>query len=166
MSPYFKTIGSILCISAILNLWGCDSSTPDATGIQQTVAIESRDECHLCGMLIKKFPGPKGELYEHGNNEILKFCSTRDMFAYLLDPEHAHAIESVYVHDMSKVPWDVPDDELFINARKAWYVMGHNQPGAMGPTLASFSEKIMAEQFVKKYGGKVVTFDDIDYSNL
>lgn len=145
---------------------GCGDSSVELEEVQRAVAIESRDECHLCGMIISRFPGPKGELYQHGRDRIFKFCSTRDMFAYLLDPEQAHSIESIYVHDMSKTLWDTPDDEFFIDARKAWYVIGHNQPGAMGPTLASFSDKKTADDFSSKYGGRVLPFQSIDNNSL
>src|SRR5690554_3068177 len=122
----------------LLGLTGCDESPPEYGATQHAVEIESRDECHLCGMIITHFPGPKGEAYVRNAPQVLKFCSTRDMFAYILEPEHTHNIQSVFVHDMAKSPWDAPDDEFFVDARNAWYVVGHSLTGAMGSTLASF----------------------------
>lgn len=133
---------------------------------QKAMAIESHEECHLCGMIINSFPGPKGQLYERGNDASLKFCSTRDMFAYLLDPEHYHAIQTVYVHDMTVTPWEHPEDKTFIDARKAWYVVGHNRKGAMGPTLASFADHEVANAFAAQYGGNVFDFDAISQQLL
>lgn len=130
------------------------------------MAIESHEECHLCGMIIQGFPGPKGQLFERGNKHNLKFCSTRDMFAYLLDPEHRHAIQTVYVHDMAVTPWDHPDEHTYIDASKAWYVVGHSRKGAMGPTLASFSDANVAASFATEYGGKVYVFEDINQQLL
>ena len=150
----------------LFTLSGCGDSPVELQLAQNAMAIERSDECHLCGMIINGFPGPKGQLYKRGNKQNMKFCSTRDMFAYLLDPEHQHAIQTVYVHDMATSPWDTPDDEFFINARTAWYVAGHERKGAMGPTLASFLNKDVAMTFAEQYGGKIYHFEDITQSLL
>jgi copper chaperone NosL len=140
----------------------CSEDSPQALAAQQAAAIESGDECHLCGMIISNFAGPKGQLFERGQPRNLKFCSTRDMFAYLLDPEHRHNIQSVFVHDMAVTPWDHPDDQTYIDARQAWYVVGSNRKGAMGPTLASFSDKQAAKAFAATYQGQLYRFEQLN----
>jgi len=160
LSRWLTLVLSLLLITA------CSEPPEALKAAQKAMAIESHEECHLCGMIINGFPGPKGQLYERGGQESFKFCSTRDLFAYLLDPEHHHAIQTVYVHDMATTPWDNPDDETYIDARKAWYVVGHNKKGAMGPTLASFSDKKVANVFGQQYGGNIVGFDDINQQLL
>ena len=151
-------IGIMLLLSIVL---GCGEKPPHNIA-QLAMDIESGDECHLCGMLIGHFPGPKGELYSRGEKAIKKFCSTRDLFAYLLQPENTHRINKVFVHDMTVSPWDVPDDKAFIDATKAHYVVGHTQRGAMGPTFASFSQMADATLYQQKFGGRVITFTDIN----
>ncbi|MEH6627281.1 MAG: nitrous oxide reductase accessory protein NosL [Motiliproteus sp.] len=150
-----------LLIASTLFIYGCSEDTAEKLAAQTAVVIESGDECHLCGMIISNFPGPKGQLYERGQNSTMKFCSTRDMFAYLLDPEHQHNIQTAYVHDMAITPWDHPDQETYIDAKKAWYVIGSNKPGAMGPTLGSFSTEANAKAFADLNGGKLYKFDDL-----
>ncbi len=150
----------------ILMLTACGETPSDLKLAQQAMTIERSDECHLCGMIITGFSGPKGQLYKRGSEQNLKFCSTRDMFSYLLDPEHQHAIQTVYVHDMAVTPWDTPDDELYIDARTAFYVVGHSQKGAMGPTLASFSKHAVANTFIQEFGGQLYQFEDIDQQLL
>jgi copper chaperone NosL len=145
MHNKFKMLLLILIISV---LSGCSKADSKASvSLQEIVALESGDECHLCGMIINNHPGPKGQLSERGRESKMKFCSTRDMFAYLLDPEHTHNIKTVYVHDMALNPWDTPSEETYIDGKKAWYVIGSSQKGAMGPTLASFSEQQSAKVF-------------------
>ncbi|NOQ93141.1 MAG: nitrous oxide reductase accessory protein NosL [Methylophaga sp.] len=156
----------LFIVVASFILSGCGETPEELQLAQHAMAIERSDECHLCGMIINGFSGPKGQLYKRGSDQNMTFCSTRDMFAYLLDPEHQHAIQTVYVHDMAKGLWDTPDDEFFIDARTAWYVAGHERKGAMGPTLASFSDKNIALSFAEQYGGKVVQFKDITQSLL
>lgn len=91
----------------------------------------------------------------------MQFCSTRDMFAFIVDPENQQNIQEVYVHDMAVTPWDHPDDETYIDARQAFFVVGHRKKGAMGPTLASFSKQTDAEAFANSEGGKVYRFEQI-----
>lgn len=150
---------------------GCSDKAAQQKVIHQAVAIESSDECHLCGMLISNFSGPKGELFQKGVTEadgksVKKFCSTRDMFSYYLNPENKRNVTSILVHDMSKAPWEQPKDEFFIDARSAWYVVGSSQTGAMGKTLASFSKQTDASAFAAEFGGKVIDFEGIDYDVL
>jgi len=132
--------------------------------IHQAVAMESGDECHLCGMLITRFDGPKGEVFRKETGEqVFKFCSTLDLFSYYLDPENKRNVAQMFVHDMSKMPWgsDSIDDKYFIDAKTAWYVTGSEKMGAMGKTLASFSEQSDATAFAKEFGGQVISFEAI-----
>ncbi|MFT6916669.1 MAG: copper chaperone NosL [Motiliproteus sp.] len=153
-----------LMLASLFLITACSEDKPATLAAQQAAAIESGDECHLCGMLIGNFPGPKGQLYQRGQSQTKKFCSTRDLFAYLLDPEHQHSIQSVFVHDMAVTPWDHPDAETYIDARQAWYVVGSSRKGAMGPTLASFSAKDAATAFAEEYGGQLYRFEQLDLS--
>ena len=150
----------LLGLTAIFGLICCTPSN-DEHITRQPVAIENYDECHLCGMIILNYPGPKGQLYEHGSTEIRKFCSNRDMFAYLLDPEHQHNIQQVFVHNTSKISPDSSNNDAFIDARQAWFVVGSQYKGAMGHALLSFADEKDAESFAKQYGGQSYRFDQI-----
>jgi copper chaperone NosL len=156
----------VLILLMFVVFTGCQDNGSEKLNLQQAVAIESGDECHLCGMIITHFPGPKGQLYERGDMSVRKFCSTRDMFAYLLDPEHSHHVENIFVHNMAVTPWDHPQAEAYIDARKAWYVVNSRRKGAMGPTLASFADQKTAQEFIKEYGGSLYRFDQIDLALL
>jgi copper chaperone NosL len=152
---------TLLVVSFLMSsLLSCSENNQQIM-LKKAVTIESSDECHLCGMMIKEFAGPKGELYKKGAGTVEKFCSTRDMFSYYLDPENKRNVAQLFVHDMSKTPWDSPNDSYFIDAKKAWYVAGSQKTGAMGKTLASFAKKEDALAFTEKFGGKVLSFDQI-----
>lgn len=146
---------------ALLALSAC-SDKAEQEMLHKAVAIEASDECHLCGMLIKHFDGPKGEAFrkEQGST-VFKFCSTRDLFSYYLDPENKRNVSQMMVHDMSKMPWGTINDEHFIDAKTAWYVADSSQKGAMGATLASFSQEADAKAFAEEFGGNVLHFKDI-----
>jgi hypothetical protein len=94
-----RSLIRILSLAPCCCLPGC-GETPDATQPPSPVPIVADNECHVCGMLIKRFPGPKAEAYVQGRALPYKFCSTRDLFAWLRQPETAAVVRDVYVHDM------------------------------------------------------------------
>ncbi len=147
-------------------LAGCGKSEQSAVSEAKPVPIEAGDECHVCGMLIGKFPGPKGEVYVRGSDKVLKYCSTRDLFSELLQPEMKATAQKIYVHDMGATDWEHPSDAAFTDARSAWYVAGHDLRGAMGPTLASFAKREDAQRFIAEHGGRLLHFDDISLEML
>jgi len=152
-------------LMVLLILAGCINDKQQ-TMVQKVVAIESGEECHLCGMIITHYPGPKGQLFSKGIVGNLKFCSTRDMFAFILDPENRHNIQEAFVHDMAVSPWDHPDEKTYVDARKAWYVIGHSKRGSMGATLASFARQQDAQSFAELEGGEVLDFDQVNIQAL
>lgn len=166
----YKLLALIIAFSIVVTLiMSCSDKTEQQQIIHQAVAMESGDECHLCGMLITRFDGPKGEVFrKEQGNRVFKFCSTRDMFSYYLDPENKRNVAQMLVHDMSKMPWgsDSIDDKYFIDAKTAWYVAGSEKTGAMGQTLASFSQQSDATAFAKEFGGQVLSFKEINFDAL
>lgn len=152
-------------LALALTLTGCQEQ--ERTDINlDPVAIHSGDECHVCGMIIMEWPGPKAESINKHNGETLKFCSTTDLFAWWLQPENKTLQTQIYVHDMSVAHWDQPQDEHLVDARKAWYVTGTDLIGAMGPTLVSFADQAAAQKLVDEKGGRVLTFDQVDIAVL
>ncbi|MDT8387298.1 MAG: nitrous oxide reductase accessory protein NosL [Thiogranum sp.] len=154
------TLSSLLVL-VLLVCGGCEQNAGTDPLQQPPVAIADGDECHVCGMIITRFPGPKGEAYVTRVEQPLKFCSTRDLFAWLLQPETAAVVEQIYVHDMAQTDWTHPDDTQLIDARGAWYVTGSERTGAMGPTLASFATREAAAAFAEQHGGRLLRFEEI-----
>jgi len=155
-----KIIYIVLSVLCLFGLSACSETKVESAAVT-AITIERSDECHLCGMIIEGFPGPKGGVTHKTDNIARKFCSTRDMFAYYLDPEHKRNVKQLLVHDMSQVPWETPSDDLFIDARSAWYVSGSSKSGAMGTTLASFAKQSDAFAFSSEFGGEVLNFEQV-----
>lgn len=129
------------------------------------VAFHGDDECHVCGMIVIDFPGPKGQAVERDG--VRKFCSTAEMFSWYLQPENRILQARLYVHDMGQSHWEQPDDEHLIDATQAWYVTGTPLQGAMGASLASFADQQAAEELAAQHeGAQVVSFDQIDQKFL
>ncbi|NMX94245.1 NosL protein [Pseudomonas sp. WS 5086] len=154
-------IGLVLLLSLLLV--GCDKPVEAGVG-DGPVAFHPADECHVCGMVISEFPGPKGQVVEQGAAQ--KFCSTAEMLGWWLQPENHHAQSKLYVHDMGRSHWDTPDDAHLIDARTAYYVLGTGLKGAMGVVLATFAEQAVAQKVAADTGGRVLRFEEIDLALL
>ncbi len=160
----FKALSAAVLFAVFLA--GCSESEEQITEKPDPVHIESGDECHVCGMAITRFPGPKGEAITARDQAVHKFCSTRDMFSWVLQPENAKRDHTLYVHDMAQTDWEHPDDTALIDARQAFFVVGSERTGAMGPTLASFATEEAAQEFAMNYGGQVLSYNEVTMDHL
>ncbi|MDL0431379.1 nitrous oxide reductase accessory protein NosL [Marinobacter sp. TBZ242] len=160
----FKALSTAVVLAVFLA--GCSESQEQVTEKPDPVHIESGDECHVCGMAITRFPGPKGEAITAREQQVNKFCSTRDMFSWALQPENAKREHTLYVHDMAQTDWEHPDDTALIDAREAFFVVGSKRTGAMGPTLASFAAEEAAREFAMNYGGQVLSYNNVTMDHL
>ena len=63
---------------------------------------------------------------------------------------------------MSNANWDNPGADNWIEAKKAWYVLGSNRVGGMdAPEAVPFANKEAAKEFIKQYGGQVFNYADV-----
>ncbi|MGS0682175.1 nitrous oxide reductase accessory protein NosL [Shewanella sp. 125m-7] len=156
----------LICLLFLLPfLSACSESSADAK--QYTAeAIHEHDRCHLCGMMITKYPGPKGQVHLKGQTVVPKFCSTRDMFNFALQPENKRQIEALFVHDVGATDWEHPTDDAFIDGKTAWYVYGTSKKAVMGPAVASFKNQDDAVKFAQEFGGAVLPYEKIDIELL
>ncbi|MBY6185268.1 nitrous oxide reductase accessory protein NosL [Marinobacter hydrocarbonoclasticus] len=148
---------NVLILSAGLLLAAC--SQPQAQVADVSAHVEQQDRCHLCGMVLVRYPGPKG-VANLTSEQQLKFCSTRDLFEFVLQPDKGRQVTQALVHDMGGNNWEHPNDQ-FVTAQDAWFVYGSDRPAAMGPALASFAQEQAAQAFADEFGGRLFRFDEI-----
>ena len=162
MNRLLKTTGlSLLALLFGLALLAC-SKLEEAPASLAPVAFHSADECHVCGMIISDFPGPKGQAV--APSSVKKFCSAAEMLGWWLQPENRLGAAKLYVHDMGRSQWAKPDDHYLIDATQAFYVVGladSGLKGAMGAVLAAFSDAQAAQQLASTYHARVLRFDEI-----
>ena len=145
-----------MLVVAMLGLNACDQKEP----VVQPMSLKQGASCSLDGMLLMDYPGPKAQIhYDIGEPDF--FCDTMEMFSIYLRPEQQKRIRAIYTHDMGKASWEAPREE-WIDAKKAFYVLGSKKMGGMGPTLASFAKQEDAQAFAKTNGGKVLRFDEVN----
>ncbi|RFA25765.1 hypothetical protein CAI21_18550 [Alkalilimnicola ehrlichii] len=154
-----------LGVASLISVTGCGRRDESDLSCSPS-PIDSGHDCAVCGMFVSHHPGPKGQVCLRHNRGQLNFCSTRDLFAWLLQPEASAQVAAVYVHDMAKTDWASPSDSAFIDAKSAYFVVGHGRTGAMGATLAPFGQLADAEAFVAEHGGRVLSYSDIDLDTL
>ncbi len=157
----FTTPAWLLVALVALLLTACGTS--QAPPPQAASDIHKGDACAVCGMYIDAGPGPRAEAWVQGYKAPLKFGSTRDFFAYVLDPENKARLQQLLVQDSARINWQHPSNEAqtFVDARTAWYVAWQPLRGLMGPTFASFAERRDAAAFVRTHGGELMRFSNV-----
>jgi copper chaperone NosL len=118
---------------------------------------------HYCGMALVEHPGPKGQAILKGRDEPIWFSSARDAIAFTRLPDEPKDIAAIYVTDMAVAKnWDHPERGTWVDARRAWYVIGSARKGGMGGDEAvPFGQELAARQFAETHGGQVVAFDAV-----
>jgi len=106
--------------------------------------------CPICGMNLKNFY-KTNHAVKLKDGRYRQYCSIRCL---AVDYETIkNDIENILVVDVISGE--------FINAYKAFYVVGSKIPGTMSTvSKLGFAKKNDAEEFVKKYGGEIKNFDD------
>ena len=133
---------------ALALLVGCGGGRAPA---RHAVDTHPDDTCAVCGMYLDGSPGPRAEAWVAGRSKPLMFDSTRDFFAYVLQPENQASLQELFVQDSARIDWQRPSRaaDSFIDARRAFYVAWQPLPGSMGPTLAPFATRAAAETFAR-----------------
>lgn len=134
-----------------------------AAPARNAVDVRPDDTCAVCGMALSNSPGPRAQAWIADRAQPLMFDSTRDFFAYVLQPEHQPRLQDLFVQDTARIDWQHPgrDAASFIDARRAVYVAWQPLPGSMGPTFAPFGGRAAAEAFARTHGGAILAFDGI-----
>lgn len=158
----------ILCFLGalpVLSLVGCGDSGDGAAANCSPIMLTDEHDCALCGMTIVRFPGPKGQACRRDGRQ-LTFCSVSDLLSWAWQPENAPNISGLFVHNLSETGWEEPSDDHWIDARDAWYVIGHDRRAAMGHSPAPFTRRDDAKDFAARHGGEVFQFDALDWDLL
>lgn len=143
----------------VFTLSGCGEDEQKTVYTPQPIG--AHDRCHLCGMVIVHYEGPKAEIYIKDVEQPIKFCSGRDAFTFALQPENARRLKAFFIHDLAKTSWATPDDAALVDAKNLWYVYGHKIDGVMGNEPAAFSTEAAAREFMAREGGKLYRYADV-----
>ena len=152
----------LLALLALLAA-GCDDNDQAAAKVPPPVALTREATGHFCGMALVEHPGPKGQILLRGAQRPVWFTSARDTVAFTYLDEESKAISAIYVSDMGKAAdWDRPGPDNWVEARRAWFVLGSDRRGGMGAEEAvPFSERVAADRFAAEHGGRVLRLAEL-----
>ncbi len=146
---------------ALALLAGCNDETSRA--LPEPIAMTDESAGYYCQMLIAEHEGPKGQLFLSGWDTPVWFSQVRDALAYLKSPEQEGEILVLYVNDMGAAEsYAKPGMDNWIDAAKAYYVVGSTAVGGMGaPEIVPFGSLEQAEAFIASHGGSAFKLDEI-----
>ena len=122
---------------------------------------------YYCLMTVVNHKGPKAQIILADKQQALWFTSVRDAISFILSPEEPKNVAAIYVNDMTTANWENPGEDNWIDARKAWYVLGSDLSGGMGaPEAVPFLTREKAESFARQQGGAVYSFDSIPHEYI
>jgi copper chaperone NosL len=118
---------------------------------------------HYDQMTVLDHAGPKAQILLESREEPVWFSSVRDALAFTMLPEEPKDVAAVYVTDMGRAKsWEDPGPGVWIDAKKAFYVIGSARRGGMGAEEpVPFGDEAAARAFAQAHGGKVVAFADV-----
>jgi copper chaperone NosL len=155
--------GLVLAVIGLgLALGACDDKQ-EAAAPPPPEALTASAIGHYCGMNVLEHPGPKGQILLESRLDPVWFSSARDTLAFTMLAEEPKDIGAIYVSDMAHAPsWENPGAENWVDARRAFYVIGSNRQGGMGaPEAVPFSDRVAAERLAVAHGGRVVAFKEV-----
>jgi len=153
---------SIKRVNAVVTICFLVLATSGGAFAQEPAPPTSSDRCAVCGMYVEKFPNWVGTIILAGGSQVF-FDGPKDLFKYLLNLErygkNPQDISKIFVTDYYRVQ---P-----IDARTAFFVVGSDVMGPMGPELVPFSNEKEAETFVRDHSGeRVLLFDKITVEDV
>ena len=80
MNRFYQNTARVCAVLLLGLLLGACDKAETASYSDAPTAFHPSDECHVCGMIISEFPGPKGQVVER--NGVKKFCSTAEMLGW------------------------------------------------------------------------------------
>ncbi|MCW2241086.1 nitrous oxide reductase accessory protein NosL [Azospirillum canadense] len=153
---------ALLAATLLLPLSACKDERAE-TAPPAPVAITADAIGHYCGMNLADHPGPKGQVLVKGQERPVWLSSVRDTFAFTMLPEETKDVRAIYVTDVGKAADpQKPDLSVWVEARKAWYVLNSRQRGGMGEAEPfPFADEAAARAFAAANGGTVKRFAEV-----
>lgn len=118
-----------------------------------------KDRCPVCGMYVAPYPEWIGQV-RHDDGTTVFFDGCKDLFTYLLSLDR-YAPDKRRGNVAAIFVTNYYDGEV-IPARTAYYVVGSNVMGPMGPELVPHRSCEAAHDFTQDHDGRrILRFDEI-----
>lgn len=138
-------------------LWAADT-----IDLPNGAKLDLTQKCPVCNMKVGGGPlGYAAVVFKDG--KVVGFDGPGDMFRYFLEPAK-YKFEPAQITNLYVSEYGSPK---LIDAKAAFYVVGSDFSGMMGPDAAPFATKEAAEKFKTDHKGRaVVPFAEVKLSDL
>jgi len=125
----------------------------------QNIKISPKERCPICGMFVTQYDEWITLIHDQKKNHTYYFDGVKDMMVFYFSPGSygggpKEDISDMQVKDYYSLDW--------VNAQKAYYVIGSDVYGPMGHEFIPFSSHKAAQSFLKDHHGKrVIMFPEI-----
>jgi copper chaperone NosL len=125
---------------------------------------KATDKCPVCGMFVAKYPNFAAQL-KFRDGSLLHFDGNRDLFTCYLDL--ARCAPGKKAADVAGVFVTGYYDLRRIDGKAAYYVVGSDVMGVMGPELIPFPKESEAREFLNDHRGRaILRFNDVTRQTL
>ena len=120
--------------------------------------VGKEERCTVCGMFVAKYATWITQI-QLSDGKVEFFDGVKDMLVYYFNPQvyggpAPEEFTDIWVKDYYTLNW--------LAARQAFYVVGSDVKGPMGPEFIPFSSRGAAETFLKDHQGeRIIIFDEI-----
>ena len=115
--------------------------------------------CPVCGMKVAPFPEWIAQVV-FADGRTLFFDGAKDLFKYRLDRERF--VPDLREQEIAAVFVTSYYDGTLIGAEEAFFAIGSDVRGPMGPELIPFANADEAEEFLRDHGGeRIVRFAEV-----
>jgi copper chaperone NosL len=148
---------TVAVLALPLTLWAADT-----VDLPNGAKLDLTQMCPVCNMKVGGGAlGHAAVVFKDG--KVVGFDGPGDMFRYLLEPGKYKfdpaQIANVYVSEYGS--------PKFLDAKTAFFVVGSDFTGMMGPDAAPFATKEAAEKFKTEHKGRaVVPFAEVKLTDL
>ena len=159
-------VQTMLWLAALLSLFAALAIPVVTTDRDLQVPLQPGEDerCPVCGMRVAPYPDWIAQV-RHGDGTTVFFDGCKDLFRYLLMFEiYAPRVDRENVAAVFVTSYY--DGEV-IAARSAFFVVGSDVMGPMGPELVAHRSIEAAEDFLRDHdGSRILRFNEIDESVL
>jgi len=126
---------------------------------EKQVRPSPKDKCPVCGMFVSKYPDFVAEiLFKDGSYAV--FDGAKDMFKFYFNLKKYQPMKDP--SDIDRIFVTEYYHLVFIDASKAYYVMGSDVFGPMGKELVPVENEAQAKTFILDHKGQsILRFQDI-----
>jgi len=162
MLTSYRTLTWPLVIAVIL-AWGPPNrAIAESVELPDGSKLDIAASCPVCNMKVGTGDlGPAAVVFKDG--KVVGFDAAGDFFRYVLAADkygfESGAIKNLYVTDRAT--------KKFVDAKQAFFVLGSDVQGGMGPEAVAFSKKEDAEKFMADHKAKrVATYAEVTLDDL